>query len=451
MKLSLAQLAIAVNAPWQGIDVVISHIGIDSRAVEPNSLFVAIRGQQFDGHDFIEAAVNAGASAVVVDHPVNTPVPQLVVADTRIALGQLAAFYRQAFDIPVIGVTGSCGKTTTKTLLASILSQAGKVLATQGTLNNDLGVPLTLFGLNSKHDYAVIEMGANHPGEIAYLTQIAQPSVGLITNAAGVHLEGFGSLDGVAQAKGELYQHLPVDGIAILNRDDAKQGYWRTVIGARAYLTYGLTSSADTYATEIELNEQGQPQFLLHHGGEQTLIHLPLLGVHNVVNALAAAAVGFSLGLSLRTIRKGLHKVEGVARRTDRRVGYQGATVIDDSYNANPTAFKAAIDLLCHLPNFHQRWLIMGDMGELGEEAVNGHQQVGAYAKQAKVDRLFTVGPLSRYATDAFGEGASHFADQASLIDTLKPLMTAATLVLIKGSKSSHMEHIVHALSEPLC
>lgn len=447
MKFSLSQLAAAVGVSWHESDVTIHHIGIDSRALPKHSLFVAIKGEQFDGHDFIPAAEAAGACAVMVERPVDSHLPQLIVPDTTQALGLLAALHRQQCDLPVIGVTGSCGKTTTKALIASILKEAGRVLATEGTLNNHIGVPLTLFGLNAKDDFAVIEMGANHPGEIAYLSKITKPNIGVITNAGPVHLAGFGSLEGVAQAKGELYQHLSVDGVAILNSDDPQQSYWRSIIGARSYLTFGCHHCADIRASDIQLDDQGQPHFTLHHGGEHVAIHLPLLGIHNVHNALAAAAVAFSLGLPMKTIRKGLQKATGVAKRGHRLTGLRGATLIDDSYNANPTAFKAAIDLLCRLPG--ERTLIMGDMAELGPNACDFHAEVGQYAKQANIQRLVTVGPLSAHASDAFGEGATHFDDQASLIDHIKPILSADSLLLIKGSKSSHMGHIVDALREP--
>lgn len=448
MKFPLSQLASAVGVSWHASDVTIHHIGIDSRTLPKHSLFVAVKGEQFDGHDFIESAEQSGACALMVERPVDSSLPQLIVPDTLQALGLLATLHRQHCDIPVIGVTGSCGKTTTKGLITSILKEAGRVLATQGTLNNHIGVPLTLFGLSPKDDFAVIEMGANHPGEIAYLSQIAKPNIGVITNAGPVHLEGFGSLEGVAQAKGELYQHLSVDGIAILNYDDPQQSYWRSIIGARAYLTFGCHHSADIRASDIQLDEQGQAHFTLHHGGEHMDIHLPLLGIHNVSNALAAAAVGFSLGLAFKTIRKGLQKAVVVAKRSHRLAGLRGATLIDDSYNANPTAFKAAIDLLCRLPG--ERIVIMGDMGELGPNAGDFHAEVGQYAKDANIDRLLTVGPLSAYASEAFGKGALHFHDQASLIANIKEALNAESLLLIKGSKSSHMGHIVDALRDPL-
>lgn len=447
MKFTLSQLAVVVGATWHGSDVVLHHISIDSRTVKPDSLFIALKGERFDGHDFVAQAAALGAKALLVEHAVDSPLPQLVVKSVHQALGQLAAFQRQACDIPVIGVTGSCGKTTTKALIASILTQSGRALATEGTLNNDIGVPLTLFNLSYKHDYAVIEMGANHPGEIAYLTRIAQPSIGVITNAAPVHLEGFGSVEGVAQAKAELYQHLPVDGVAILNIDDEKQSYWRSVIGARTYVTYGLNPSADVYATEVRLDEQGCSHFILHHGGEHIEIHLPLLGLHNVHNALAAAAVGFSLNLPLKTIRKGLQKAENVAKRSHRLPGLHGATLIDDSYNANPTAFKVAIDLLTRLQHHGERLLIMGDMGELGPEAARFHAEVGHAAKKAGIDRLLTVGPLSAHATTAFGAGAEHFEHQEALLAKIKPELNSRLLILIKGSRSARMEGIVNALA----
>ena len=449
MKLTLAKLAVVTHAELVGLDTTVHDIGIDSRHPKAKSLFVAIRGEQFDGHDFVSRAMEAGAIALMVERPVDCALPQLIVQDTRLALGLIAGYQRREFDIPVIGVTGSCGKTTTKALIASVLAQAGRVLATQGTFNNEIGVPLTLFNLSHKHDFAVIEMGANHPAEIAYLTQMVKPSIGLITNAAPVHLEGFGSLDGVAAAKGELYQHLPVDGLAILNIDDPKQSYWRGIIGARSYLTYGLTTEADVYATDINLNEHGFLHFTLHYNGEQALIKLPLMGLHNVHNALAAAAVGFSLGLSIKAIHKGLQKVEAPAKRINRLKGIHHSTLIDDSYNANPTAFKVAINLLCQLEQKAKRVLIMGDMAELGTDTERYHAEIGQFAKQAGITHFYTVGPLSAAASVAFGPGATHFNDQDSLITQLHTCLAAHSTVLIKGSRSAHMENIVNALTIP--
>lgn len=449
VKLTLSKLAVVTGATLHGADTTVHDIGIDSRALKPKSLFVAIKGEQFDGHNFIAQAQGAGAIALLVERLSDSPLPQLVVSDARIALGLIAGYQRREFSIPVIGVTGSCGKTTTKSLIASVLAQAGRTLATQGTLNNDIGVPLTLFNLGYKHDFAVIEMGANHPGEIAYLTNMVRPTIGVITNAAPVHLEGFGSLEGVAAAKAELYQHLPVDGVAILNIDDAQQAYWRNIIGARSYLTYGLKSSADVFGDNASLNDKGLLCFTLHHNGDQAIIKLPLLGMHNIHNALAAAAVGFSLGLSMKTIQKGLQKAEAMPKRINRLTGIHQTTLIDDSYNANPTAFKVAINLLCQFEQSGERVLIMGDMAELGADTEKWHADVGHFAKTAGITRLLTVGALSANASHAFGPDAEHFSDQDHLIAHLKQTLTPHSIVLIKGSRSARMENIVSALKHP--
>ncbi len=449
MKLSLSKLAIVTDGTLVSTDAIVHNMGIDARTLKDKSLFIAIRGEQWDGHDFVLQAKAAGATALLVDHPVDCDLPQLIVTNTKLALGLIAGFLRREYTLPVIAITGSCGKTTTKSLIASVLSQKGSVLATQGTLNNDIGVPLTLLQLKPKHDFAVIEMGANHPQEIAYLTQMVKPTIGVITNAAPVHLEGFGSLQGVANAKAELYQHLLVDGLAILNIDDAQQMYWRSVIGARAYLTFGLNPSADVSASEVRLDNGGHLHFQLHHAGESYPIQLPLLGLHNIHNALAAAAVGFSSGLSMKHVRKGLEKVDHLPKRMNRFKGIHDSTLIDDSYNANPTAFKVAIKLLMQLKTTNDALLIMGDMAELGAQAHEFHAEIGLFAKNAGLSQLLTVGPLSAAAANAFGDGALHFEHQEQLIAHAQQNLKVGSTILIKGSRSARMENIVTALTEP--
>lgn len=428
-------------------DASFTSISIDSRNISSGALFVAITGAQFDGHDFVAAAKQAGAVALLVERPVTTDLPCLQVKNTRLALGTLAKWHRQKFSIPVIGLTGSCGKTTTKAMLASILQIRGNTLATQGTLNNDIGVPLTLFNLGPEHQFAVIEMGTNHPGEIPYLADIAEPTHGVITNIAMVHIENFGSVDAIAAEKSAVYRALvKEESVAIVNHDDAQFPYWQKTLATKKVKTFGLLADADVRASDIILREDGGADFILHYQNQQTPIYLPILGVHNVMNALAAAATAFSLGLTHAEVQQGLKQTPAVEKRSIRYVGWQGVEIIDDSYNANPVAFKAAIDLLKNLAGNHRRYLVMGDMAELGEDALKWHAEVGKMAKSAGLQGLFTVGKFSQAATEAFGEGAQHFADQADLIEVLKKQAAPDVRFLVKGSKSSKMGNIVQAL-----
>ncbi len=442
--LSLARLADRIGGRYHGDDRPFRGVSTDSRRIEPGELFVALKGPSFDGHDFIAQAEAAGCAAVMVERDVETPLPRIEVADTRVGLGRLAAAWRSQFRLPLIAVTGSNGKTTVKEMLAAILRRQGPVLATQGNLNNDIGVPLTLLRLASEHRTAVVEMGANHPGEIAWLTELARPTVALITNAAAAHLEGFGSLEGVARAKGEIYGGLEEGGIAVINADDPFAGLWRGLNRERKVVTFGLEQEADVSA-EWEGGTDGS-RLELHTWRGEEHVALPLAGRHNVMNALAATAAALAAGVELSAIREGLEAMTPVAGRLEHKRTAGGIPIIDDSYNANPASLGAALKVLAMAEGV--RCLVMGDMGELGEEAVWLHQRIGEMARTEGIDRLYAVGELSRAAVLAFGSGGRHFDDREALIAALRKDLQKGMTVLVKGSRSMRMEQVVNALMD---
>ena len=442
IEVTLGQAASWIGASLQGGDVGFRGVSTDSRRIEPGMLFVALRGPNHDGHDHVAVALAKGAVAAMVDHPLEQPIPQIIVADTRQGLGQLAAAWRRELDVAVVAITGSNGKTTVKEMCAAILGKAGATLATEGNLNNDIGVPLTLLRLTPEHRYAVIEMGANHAGEIAYLVSLAAPQVAMITNAGPAHLEGFGSLDGVAQAKGEIYGGLGEDGVAIINADDRYADFWRGLVGQRRVISFG--AEADVGAT-YQVDDKGQ--LLLWHGlDRECAFTLPLLGEHNLRNALAASAVALALDLDTSLIAEGLQGIKPVDGRLCLRRGLAGARVIDDSYNANPASVYAGLQVLAGFSG--KRYLALGDMGELGEDAEAMHREVGVQAQQLGIDRLYACGPLSQAACEGFGVQGQHFAVQQELINALRPQLDAQVTVLVKGSRASQMDKVADALSE---
>ena len=437
----LHEAAEALGARWAGKDVMLQGVSTDTRTLQPGQLFVALRGPHFDGHDYLGEAKAKGAAACMVERPVAN-CPALIVSDTRRALGKLARAWRRRFAIPLLAVTGSNGKTTVKEMLASILAQQGDTLATRGNLNNDIGLPLTLFGLDARHTSAVVEMGANHAGEIAYLTDLAEPTVAIITNAASAHLEGFGSLEGVARAKGEIFQGLGVNGTAIINADDRFAPLWRQLAKNNNQLNFGLQQSADVSA-RWQAGDRGSEMQVTTPGGEFQC-ELALLGEHNVMNALAAITAAQAVGLPLKIIKQGLECMQPVPGRLQLKPGINGSRIIDDTYNANPESLTAAIQVLAGFAG--KRILVLGDMGELGEDALTLHAEAGRIAKANGIDALYTVGAMAKAAAQAFEQGAQHFDDQASAIAALQPELTPNVTVLLKGSRLSHMERVVNAL-----
>lgn len=449
MRLSEIQKQLAARletCELHGADLEVSSFAIDSRQVQSDELFVAIVGPNFDGHDFADAAP---AAAVVVSRLLATDKPQLLVSDTRLALGALGGLWRQQFEGKVLALTGSNGKTSTKEMLGAILQQMGPTLATQGNLNNDFGVPLTLARLTPDYEFAVIEMGANHAGEIAYLTQMVDPDVGLVTNAGAAHLEGFGSLRGVAHAKGELFEHLPEEGIAIINAEDDYGPLWHELAGSREIRSFGLSMGnyiwvdPDSIQTD---SARGVTQFsmfkILKNGSVKAIaIQLPRLGLHNVMNALAAATTACAVGAHLADIKAGLESVEVVAGRLQQLLGPNGSHLLDDSYNANPSSTKAGIDVLTAMPG--QPWLVFGAMSEIGDDSEAVHAEVGAYAQTVGIQRLFACGDACQATVKAFGDGAQWFATQEALAEVLQRELTADVTVLVKGSRSSQMEKVI--------
>jgi UDP-N-acetylmuramoyl-tripeptide--D-alanyl-D-alanine ligase len=444
--LTLAQIAELLQAPLQGISteaaqaLAIERVERDSRSVQQGDLFLALKGERFDAHDFV-AQVAGKASAALVSHPLDAAIPQLIVPDVRLALGELAKAWRQQFTKPVIGLTGSNGKTTLKEMLTAILSQQGQTLATIGNLNNDIGVPLTLLRLRADDQFAVIEMGANHFAEIDYLTHMALPNVAILNNAGAAHLEGFGDLAGVARAKGEIFAGLAAEGVAVINADDTYASYWRDLNKQRNLLSFGFAADADLRG---ELTSDNQ--LLIHKGAELVAVRLKLLGRHNQLNALAAAAGASALGVSLATIKQGLEALQPVKGRLNPKQGKHGGLVIDDTYNANPSSTAAAIAVLAEQQG--RKILVLGDMGELGTTGEQLHFEIGQTAKAAGIDELYTLGRLSAQASQSFGEAAYAYQDLAELLAALNAKLSTDTQVLVKGSRSARMERVVEALTE---
>jgi UDP-N-acetylmuramoyl-tripeptide--D-alanyl-D-alanine ligase len=442
--LSFNELIAPLNARQIG-ECTFDGVSIDSRAIVPGQLFIALTGPRFDGHDYLDDVAAKGAVGALVEREVpGAALPQLVVSDTRHALAQLGALNRKAFDKPVAAITGSSGKTTVKEMLASILRTRGSVLATRGNLNNDLGAPLTLLELAPEHQSAVIELGASRIGEIAYTVKLTKPHVAVITNAGTAHVGEFGGPEKIVQAKGEILEGLNTTGIAVLNRDDIAFDTWHARAAGRQVLSFALSDDrADFYSRDLTRDARGCPSFTLHGPAGSGSVQLNLLGTHNVTNALAAAAAGHALGVSMDGIIAGLNAVQPVKGRTVAQLATNGIRVIDDTYNANPTSMCAAVDILAGFSG--RTVLVLGDIGELGAWAEEGHRQVGEYAA-GKVSALYAVGPLMVHAVNAFGQHARHFATQTDLIAALGAEQDTNTTILIKGSRSAAMENVVAAL-----
>jgi len=440
----LSAAAQRLGVPLQGEDRNFQRVVTDSRAVVPGDLFVALVGERHDGHRHIDEAMARGAVGALVSHAVDPHLPQILVSDTLQGLQQYARAWAEDLEVPVVGVTGSNGKTTTKQLMAAMFEARGPVLATQGNLNNHIGVPLTLCRLRRMHATAVIEMGANHPGEIALLAQLAQPTVGVVTQAGDAHLEGFGSREGVARAKGEMFSAVArTGGTAVINADDPYAPLWRDLAAGATILRFGTSSLADVRATAIEPHDHGS-RFQLTTPEGSASVDLPLPGRHNVLNALAAAAAGHALGLPAITIAAGLGLVRPPEGRLSLKHALNGATVIDDSYNANPTSMVAGLELLAARGG--RRIAVLGSMGELGPGAPALHRLVGNQARALGLDGLFVTGPMATEYAAGWGKGAQVFPDMEALLAHLTMVTDQSTSVLVKGSRSARMELIVAGL-----
>ncbi|MBV8467358.1 MAG: UDP-N-acetylmuramoyl-tripeptide--D-alanyl-D-alanine ligase [Burkholderiales bacterium] len=449
--LTLDELARALDGTLVGDGhAKFARVNSDSRSVGAGDLFVALVGEHFDGNNFAEMAIHHGAAAALVTRGRQWPVGHNLVEvdDTLVALGRLGAYWRSRFDLPVVGITGTNGKTSVKEMLAAVLRhQVGEegVLATAGNLNNQIGLPLMLSRIRSAHRYAVLEMGMNHFGEIRYLTKLAKPQVALVNNAGAGHLEFLGSIEGVARAKGEIYEGLAGDGIVVFNADDDHAGYWRGLAQGRRVLDFGLNDAA-VRASKVEVGPL-ESRFTLHTPQGEALVTLRVPGLHNVRNALAAAAAATALGLGVADIAAGLATYGGTKGRLQQKRAANGALVIDDTYNANPNSMRAAIDVLA--AQRAPRILALGDMGEVGAEIATAHHDVCAYARTAGIEHLFTTGEQMQEAVVAFGPNGLWFADHASLAAAVTEKMTATSTVLVKGSRFMRMERVVDALTNP--
>jgi len=410
----------------------------DSRKLAPGNLFAALAGARVDGHRFVADAARAGAGAALVERAVDAPLVQIVVPDVVRAMGLLARDWRESLAVRVVGITGSNGKTTVKNMLAAVLGRVAPTLSTSGNYNNEIGVPLTLSGLDASHRYAVIEMGCGRPGDIEYLAGIARPEVGLVTNAGPAHLDGLGDLDGVARTKGEMFSSLADDGIAIINRDDAFFEYWSGLCPQAHRISFGAHREADVRW----LDERTGRRVTTKSGAFDLSLRLP--GAHNKMNALAAAAAALALDIDIDSIAAGLSDVGPEPGRLESLESDQGWHLIDDSYNANPASLYAALQVLGECDG--RRWLVLGDMAELGEESDKLHREIGRAARDFGVERLFTIGRHAHAAADVFGRGAESFDDIDSLIGRLSQTLQADVHCLVKGSRSARMERVIGGL-----
>jgi UDP-N-acetylmuramoyl-tripeptide--D-alanyl-D-alanine ligase len=429
-------------------DIAFAAVSTDSRTLPAGALFVALRGPAFDGHEFVAAAAAAGAVGAIVDRVMPVPLPQIVTADTLRALQALSLAWRVNFDFPLVAVAGSNGKTTCKGMTAAILSRTGPCIATQGNLNNHIGVPLTLLRLEATLRSAVVEMGANRIGDVADLMRLVRPTVGLITNAGAEHLEFFGDLDGVARGEGETVAHLRADATAVINADDACAGYWRGIASARRVITFGLNPGADFRAENpLQGIEAGEfvTRFTLVSPLGDALVTVRTGGLHNVANAVAAAAGASAAGASLEDVIRGLADFRAVSGRLQLKSGSRDSWIIDDSYNANPNSVRAGLDVLRSMSG--RKWLVLGDMGELGAHTEASHDEIGAYARACGVERLFALGALTPLAVQAFGSGAEWFADADALAHRVEADLAPGVTVLIKGSRVNRLERVVRALT----
>jgi len=447
IRVSLGLLATILHGELHGADADIIDVTTDTRKLTPGCLFVALKGERFDAHDFAQDAVNGGAGALLVSRKLDVKVPQLVVADTHQAFGELAAWVRQQVPTRIVALTGSSGKTSVKEMTAAILRECGNTLYTAGNLNNDIGVPMTLLRLTPEYEYAVIELGANHQGEIACTVNLTRPEAALVNNLAAAHLEGFGSLAGVAKAKGEIFAGLPENGIAILNADNNDWLSWQEIIGARKTWRFSPNATgSDFTATNVHITVHGT-EFTIKTPIGDVDVTLPLPGRHNIANALAATSLALAVGASLEAVKAGLADLKAVPGRLFPIQLSENQLLLDDSYNANVGSMTAAAQVLSEMPGF--RVMVVGDMAELGDESVECHRQVGEAAKAVGIDCVLSVGKLSEIISQA-SEVGEHFTDKPSLIVRLKALIEEHSMmtILVKGSRSAAMEQVVLALQE---
>lgn len=440
--LTMLDIAQAVQGQHTGDNPYINGVSTDSRNIESGNLFVALRGERFDGHQFVNDAVQKGAVGVLVDNSIESPASQIVVGDTELALGELAAHWRRRFAIPVVAVTGSNGKTTVKEMIGRILSFNADALISRGNFNNPIGLPLSLLKLRQQHQFAVVEIGMNEIGEIEHLAKIAKPTVAVITNAGAAHLERLTSISQVATEKGKIISSLGKDGIAILNRDSEYFPPWCAAAGSREIVTFGFSNEADVSATYEELEFGSAIRIRTQRGNLN--VKLQLAAEHNVTNALAATAVAIALGISLKIIKSGLESMTPVGGRLQLREHLKGGPLIDDTYNANPNSVAAALDYLSNLSG--DRRLVFGDMFELGSKDKQFHRDIGRKARSCGIGRLYALGTLSSLAVQEFGHGGRHYSDKDSLVRDLREELHATTTVLIKGSRGMKMDEIVDQL-----
>lgn len=448
--MNVQETALALHTDWSGNNTVFTGVSTDSRTLKPGDLFIALSGEQFDGHRFIPAAIGRGAVAAMVSTdtaiiPTESDFGWIKVRDTRLSLGQLAAYWRRRFTLPLVAVTGSNGKTTVKEMIAAMFKcefGVENVLATTGNLNNDIGVPQMLLQLDSRHVGAVIEMGMNHSGEIACLSRFAAPTIAVITNAGTAHIEHLGTTEAIARAKGEIFEGLKEQGVAVINADDPHALLWRQLAGNRPIMDFGMNGTAAVSAHQP--THPSDDRWLLQLPDDTIEITLQIPGHHNVYNALAAAAAATAAGISTGSIAEGLHGFRGVPGRLQKKTGLNQSILIDDTYNANPDSMQAALNVLAKMPG--KKILIMGDMGELGTDAAAFHHKIGRQAANAGVDVLLALGESSRQAVTGFGRGAQHFTDLDTLLEKAKNCLDEHVFVLIKGSRFMQMERVVEQL-----
>ena len=447
MMAAMQLSSLANNFGWQllGDDCAIESVSIDSRKPLKGSLFVALRGDNFDGHDYISQAQQAGAVAVLVETKADVSVPQLICDDSLKGLASLAQFNIQRFERPVITLTGSAGKTTTKAMIAHILASQAPTLATTGNLNNEIGAPLTALAISAEHRFAVVEMGAAKQGDIAYLCRYIKPTIALVTNAGDAHIGGFGSEQGIAEGKGEIYEALGASDTAVINADSPYETYWQNKAGGAHIIRFGCGVNADVRADDIQHNLTGS-RFTLSFDGQQARVQLNMPGQHNVMNALAAVTCCIAVGIKLDVIARSLHGFTGVGARLSFVGGIHGAKIINDTYNANPSAFRAAIDVLAYASG--EKVLVMGAMAELGERSDQSHRDIARYALDAGVSRLLAVGKETQVAVEEFGINATWYETKQVLVAALSAQMTKEQTILVKGSRSAGMETVVNSITD---